>query len=797
MFNANSLGDLLLHGGIVVAVFAALASVIGRVRDDGRLLIAGERAGFALTGLVVCASLLLIDSFLSHDYANKYVAHYSDNNMPWYYLIASFWGGQAGSLLFWSLVLSLCTAVAIYRNREKNRDVLPTTIATLMTVQIFFLAMMVLEANPFDQFLINEPPPNGRGLEPLLQNPAMTFHPPSILSGYVWFTIPFAFAMSSLIHRRLDASWIRATRTYAVISWAFLSIGNLFGGMWAYQELGWGGFWGWDPVENAALMPWLIATAYLHSVMIQERRGLLKVWNLYLVLLTYFLTVFGTFLTRSGLIDSVHTFAQSDVGDYFMVGLSVLTFVSLGMLGWRILDGSLAAGKKLGEIKGPKHAALIAFSLASAPVILLPFDLVYAMLACGILWIGAVPVFLGHRIVWEGQNGIRSKGRIDHLLSREGVFLANNFVLLGCVCVVMFGTLGEKISEYFWQQTKYTATWFNAWMVPGGLALIILMGIGPLIPWRKATVKAFKRNFTIPMLVSAALCGLLWWGDVYHLREWLARTEVATKVPLARVLIDSELTGVYAMIGFYSVFFVAYTMLWEYIRGAKVRAKSAKEPFLTALGRLVMKNKRRYGGYLTHVGFAGLFVGFIGTGLKVEKDLTFNGKGTAHVLEDKQITFTGLRQDENREYREWFADFEVRQMNPDGTVGELIGTLSPSRRNYTGANVKMSRVTTEKDELQLLDANVYLAMVSFKPGLDSAEVMAHYNPLIIWMWIGGFFLLLGVVMAVWPDKAKYPVFAAAMRAKKKKPPVGAVPGATAGGAVPETVATRQAPEDAG
>ncbi|MGK0362573.1 MAG: cytochrome c-type biogenesis protein CcmF, partial [Bradymonadia bacterium] len=489
MFNANSLGDLLLHAGIVVAVFAALASVVGRMRDDGRLLIAGERAGFALTGLLICASLLLIDSFLSHDYANKYVAHYSDNNMPWYYLVASFWGGQAGSLLFWSLVLGLCTGVVIFKNREKNRDLLPTTIATLMVVQLFFLVMMVLEANPFDQFLINEPPPNGRGLEPLLQNPAMTFHPPSILSGYVWFTIPFAFAMASLFHRRLDASWIRATRTYAVISWAFLSIGNLFGGMWAYQELGWGGFWGWDPVENAALMPWLGATAYLHSVMIQERRGLLKVWNLYLVLLVYFLTVFGTFLTRSGLIDSVHTFAQSDVGDYFMVALSVLTFISLGMLGWRILDGSLTAGKDVKETRGPKNAALVAFTLTSIPVVLLPFDLVYAMLGCGVLWLGAVPIFLGYRVFWEARNKIPSQGRIDHLLSREGVFLANNFVLLGCVSVVMFGTLGEKISEYFWQQTKYTATWFNAWMVPGGLALLLLMGVGPLIPWRKATAK--------------------------------------------------------------------------------------------------------------------------------------------------------------------------------------------------------------------------------------------------------------------------------------------------------------------
>jgi cytochrome c-type biogenesis protein CcmF len=304
----HAIGDLLLHASIITAVFCAVASVVGRWKQNGRLLLAGERSGYALSAMVVTASMLLISGFITHDYNNKYIAHYSDNNMPWYYLVASFWGGQAGSLMFWSLILAVGTGIVIRQNQEKNRDLLPTVLATLMLIQIFFLGLMVFEANPFETFRVNEPPVNGRGLEPLLQNPAMTFHPPSILSGYVWFTFPFAFAVAALVHRKLDDSWIRTTRGYALISWAFLSIGNLFGGMWAYQELGWGGFWGWDPVENASLMPWFTATAYLHSVMIQERRDMLKVWNMALVMITYFLTVFGTFLIRSGLIDSVHTF---------------------------------------------------------------------------------------------------------------------------------------------------------------------------------------------------------------------------------------------------------------------------------------------------------------------------------------------------------------------------------------------------------------------------------------------------------------------------------------------------------
>lgn len=784
MFNANSLGDLLLHAGIVVAVFAALASVVGRARSDGRLMLAGERAGLALTGLMFCASLLLIDAFLSHDYNNKYVAHYSDNNMPWYYLIASFWGGQAGSLLFWSLILALCTGIVIWQNREQNRDILPTVIAVLMGVQIFFLALMVLEANPFEQFRINEPPANGRGLEPLLQNPAMTFHPPSILSGYVWFTVPFAFAVAALIHRRLDTSWIRATRRYAVVSWAFLSIGNLFGGMWAYQELGWGGFWGWDPVENASLMPWIAATAYLHSVMIQERRGLLKVWNLYLVLLTYFLTVFGTFLTRSGLIDSVHTFAQSDVGDYFMVALSLLTTFSMALLGWRILDGSLAPGKEAGDApRGIKNAGPIALVLAIAPAALVLVDPVWAMLACAVLWLGYSPVTIASRIYWGWRARVNDGGRIDHLLSREGVFLLNNMVLLGCVGVVMFGTLGEKISQYFWQQTKYTATWFNTWMVPGGLLLLLLMGIGPLIPWRKATWESFRRNFAIPLVIASLATAGVYFGDLYNIQKLVADTAVPYgEVPLSRLLMDAELSGVYSLIGFFGVFFVAWTMILEFIRGAQVRAKSTKERFFTAMVQLVSKGKRRYGGYLTHLGFAGLFLGFIGTGIKTEKDLTFNGVGDTLSIEDKSLTFKGIRSTENREFSEWFATFEVYQRNDDGTQGKLLGVLEPSRRSYHGANVKMSRVTTEKDELEMFKANVYLALVSFKPGLEQAEVMAHYNPMIVWMWIGGLLLLLGVVLSVWPDPEPFPVFAAA---RKKK--AGAAPAASA---VPD-VAMRQ------
>ena len=700
----HAIGDFLLNLSIVTAIFCAAASVVGKWRSHGRLMLAGERAGYAVTAMVVTASFLLISAFITHDYNNKYVAHYSDNNMPWYYLVASFWGGQSGSLMFWSLILAIGTGLVIRQNQQKNRDILPTVLATLMLIQVFFLGLMVFEANPFETFRVNEPPVNGRGLEPLLQNPAMTFHPPSILSGYVWFTFPFAFAVAALVHKRLDDTWIRTTRGYALISWAFLSIGNLFGGMWAYQELGWGGFWGWDPVENASLMPWFTATAYLHSVMIQERRDMLKVWNMALVMLTYFLTVFGTFLTRSGLIDSVHTFAQSDVGDYFIAFLIVLTLLSIGLILWRVIDGSL-----------------------------------------------------------------RSKSDVQHLMSREGVFLLNNIVLLACVFVVMFGTIGEKISAYFWQETKYTAPWFNTWMVPGGLLLLLLMGVGPLIPWRKVTKKSLIKNFLIPSVVSTALTTWLYLTDVYHLKTQLAKTYVpfdeaiAGSISWGKLFLEAELVGLYSLIGFWGVFFIFYTMIWEFYNGARVRSRSVKEPFFTALAKLFGKNKRRFGGYLTHIGFAGLFLGFIGTGLKTERDLSFQEVGQSHILEDKQLTFKGIKFTENREYREWFAEFELHQLEKDGSVGESLGMVKPSRRNYIGANVKLSRWTTEKDEVFMWRGNVYLALVSFNDKVQTAEVMAHFNPMLLWMWIGGGFLLLGVFVAIWPEQAKYQVFVAAQR----------------------------------
>jgi cytochrome c-type biogenesis protein CcmF len=333
----------------------------------------------------------------------------------------------------------------------------------------------------------------------------------------------------------------------------------------------------------------------------------------------------------------------------------------------------------------------------------------------------------------------------------------------------MFGTIGEKISAYFWQETKYIAPWFNTWMVPGGLLLLLLMGVGPLIPWRKVTKKSLVKNFLVPSVVSTALIVWLYLADVYHLKTQVAKTyipfneAVEGSISWGKLFLEAELVGVYSLIGFWGVFFIFYTMLWEFYHGARVRSRSVKVPFMTAMAQLFGKNKRRYGGYLTHIGFAGLFLGFIGTGLKTERDLSFQEVGQSHILEDKQLTFKGIKFTQNREYREWFAEFELHQLNDNGSVGESLGMVRPSRRNYIGANVKMSRWTTEKDEVFMWRGNVYLALVSFNDKVQTAEVMAHFNPMLLWMWIGGGFLLLGVFVAIWPEEAKYQVFVAAQR----------------------------------
>jgi cytochrome c-type biogenesis protein CcmF len=304
-----TLGDAGLLLSLIVSAYAVGASVAGARRGSRKLIISGIYGAYGATALVSFASAVLWFSLLSNDYSIKYVQRHSDATMPWIYKITAFWGGLDGSIMWWVFLLAIFSSIAIYVNRERHRELIPYVVAVLFTVVAFFLFLIIYEKRPFEVFL-TEAPKMGKGLNPLLQNPYMATHPPSLYLGFVSATVPFAFGMAALITGNLDDSWIQSTRRWVLVSWYFLSQGLILGALWAYEELGWGGYWGWDPVENAGFLPWLTSTAFLHSIMIQERRGMLKVWNVCLVITTFLLTIFGTFMTRSGIVQSVHAFGQ-------------------------------------------------------------------------------------------------------------------------------------------------------------------------------------------------------------------------------------------------------------------------------------------------------------------------------------------------------------------------------------------------------------------------------------------------------------------------------------------------------
>jgi cytochrome c-type biogenesis protein CcmF len=491
------IGQGALVASLLVTTATVIAAIIAAKTGARRYGVAAEYGMFTVFGLYAVASTAMIHGFIHQDLSLIYVYKYSDGTMPWFYQLAAFWGGQAGSLMFWAGVLSIFSALAVYLHRERDRALMPWVITVLSCIQWFFTMLLVVAADPFEQFSLIPPPPDGAGLNPQLQTFTMVIHPPSLLTGYVACTIPFAFAMAALLSGRLDDQWLKSTRKWALIAWLFLATGLLLGMLWAYTELGWGGYWAWDPVENAAFVPWIIITAFMHSAVIQERRGMLKRWNMLLVLTTWLATILGTYITRSGLIVSVHSFAQSNIGPYFKYFLLTAIGVSFAAFASR----------------------------------------------------------------WEA---LKSPHRIESPLSREAAFLANNWILLGCAFVVLWGTLFPKIKEMFtgqpdvfgipfldqtmvwislavalfcgvatamvWAQAKtarwwlflgavgggigalYLGSnklfdgppvtiregWFNSWMAPLGVMALTLVGVGTVIAWRKATAKNFWRSFFWP-----------------------------------------------------------------------------------------------------------------------------------------------------------------------------------------------------------------------------------------------------------------------------------------------------------
>ncbi|MCB0309141.1 MAG: heme lyase CcmF/NrfE family subunit [Bdellovibrionales bacterium] len=651
----ETLGNIFIHAAFVVATYAIVMSVLGARTNQYHLVRSGRNAVWATGILVLSAVIALEVCLLKGRFHVEYVHQYTNLTMPIFYKIAALWGGQNGSLLFWLFILMVYSSCAVFQTRHRNVELQPYVVAVLMTIALFFITLLIFSANPFQTMPFDVR--DGRGLNPLLQNYYMLIHPPSLYLGYVGMSVPFAFGIAAMIANRLDNKWIIEVRIWTLIAWFFLSIGNLLGASWAYEVLGWGGYWAWDPVENAAFIPWLTATAFLHSAIIQEKRNMLKTWNMALVILSFLMTMVGTFLTRSGIVSSVHSFAQSDVGQYFFVFLGICILVSFGLL-----------------------------------ILRLP--------------------------------SLRSTNVLDSLVSRESAFLFNNLVFVGAAFAILWGTLFPVLSEWV-RGTKITVgpPYFNSVMIPIGLVLLFLTGFGPIVGWRKSTLDQLKKSFLVPIL-------------------FVIPTSVLALIFLRKS--GDFLTTMYVNISISLCVFVFVTIVMEYWEGIAMRARIFKEDFMTALIRLIASNRRRYGGYVVHIGIVLLFLGFTGNAFKVEKELKLKPQETTQ-FENYLIHYDSLVPTSNAHktvisahLAVWKNDKPYALMKP---ARVLYNSSVPGEDAQPSTEIAIKRSIVE---------DLYFALLTFDPENQTIFVKAVINPLVQFIWIGGLFLILGSVVVMWP-----------------------------------------------
>ncbi|HJK89619.1 MAG TPA: cytochrome c-type biogenesis CcmF C-terminal domain-containing protein [Polyangiaceae bacterium LLY-WYZ-15_(1-7)] len=665
-------GNLVL-GLVLVSAAYTFAMALGAARGRPQLLSAARFGTYATCAFVALGVCLLAYAFQTHDFRIRYVARYSDRSMPWWYLVTSLWGGQDGSLLWWSFLLAGYTAACTRWLRGRYLELQPYIYATLMSILAFFVVLMLFAANPFAT-TVAAAPPDGEGLNPLLQNYWMVIHPPALYMGFVGWAIPFAFVVAALMTKRLGDEWIKGARLWAMIAWMFLSIGLILGCLWSYEELGWGGYWAWDPVENASFMPWLVGTAYLHSAIVQERYGMLKIWNVFLLLLTFWMTIFGTFLTRSGMIASVHSFARSDIGIFFVYYLIALAVALAALVIWRL------------------------------------------------------PV-------------LKSEHRIEALLSREFAFLLNNWVLLGMMIFVLGATTWPLVSEWLrGQEVTVGPGFYNQWMVPFGLILLVLMGYGPLISWRKATGKNMARAFLVP-LVAAGVFGAahLLVGDALGFPAIIDSDEIYATFT-GRVLAGFQ--SVAPLLSLVVITFVVVGIGQEFWRGARVRMRNKGEGFLTALTRLTMRARRRYGGYIVHIGIALMYFGFTGAAYDVEEEAALH-PGDTMTVPGYEFRYDRPRSERDPNRRMVFTDMTVL----DGDDGEALGRVAPAKFIY---RTMPEQPTTEVAIRTNLREDLYVIMSTVDPNTQRATFRVILRPLVVWIWIGGIILVLGSVIAMWP-----------------------------------------------
>ena len=652
------IGQLALALALILAFYSIVANVLGARRSIPALVASARHAVWATCAMVTIAVLALWTSLLKSDFSLEYVASYTSSTLPTVYKMTALWGGQQGSLLLWTWLLTIFTAIVAFQNRRRNPEIAPYALAVLAGLAIFFLGMLNFVTRPFD--MLATIPADGQDLNPLLQNYWMAIHPPSLYTGYVSASVPFAFGAAALITGSLDDTWIRSTRRWAIFSWFFLTLGNLFGARWAYEVLGWGGYWAWDPVENAAFMPWLVMTAYLHSVMIQERKDMLKVWNLALIGMAFGLTLFGTFITRSGVISSVHSFTQSGLGPYFLSFLITAAVLYTGLLLFRV-------------------------------------------------------------------KSLRTPAEFESYLSREAAFLFNNLVLVGIAFAVFWGTLFPVLSEAV-RGVKITVgpPFFDKVNAPLALALVFLMGVGPLIAWRRSSLDTVAKTFAAPVIFGAVtgICAF-----IAGLREWYVLTALSL--------------GAFAL----------GTVFVEFRRGVSARRHMVSENPARAFVNLVAKNNRRYGGYIIHIGVVMAFVGIVASSFfktEVKKSLK---EGESFQVGSYELEFLGLSQNETSHLETISARLELLR------DGKPIVLMQPAKLFYKRPQQPATSVAIRSTPAA--DLYVVLAGIDDATGLTTFQVFL--TPLVFWLWAGGLIMALGTVVAMWPNVRERAAIAAAVR----------------------------------
>jgi cytochrome c-type biogenesis protein CcmF len=643
-----ALGTFLTFLAFICSLLAVSALGWGLRRQDEKLINVGRRSLHTVFFLIVGASIILLYLLITRDFSVKYVANYTSSDLSLVYTIAAFWAGQAGSLLLWELVLACYTVIVLWRYQENYRYT-PVVALVMGLVSLFFTLVLTFASSPFETlgFL----PEDGAGLNPMLQNMGLWLHPITQYLGYVGFTVPFAFAMAALIKRRADDEWIQRTRTWTIVTWLFLTAGIVWGGQWAYVELGWGGYWAWDPVENASFMPWLTATAFLHSVMIQERKDMLKVWNVSLIALTFFFSILGTFLTRSGVLASVHDFAEGALGRYFLVFLTVIILGSA----YLILD--------------------------RAPL-------------------------------------LRGKSAFEGLLAKESSFLVNNVLFLGLAFATFWGTMFPILSEAVTgERVTVGPPFFNQVNGPIFLGVLALMGICPLIAWRRSALQSLLRNLALPALIGLAGLG-----------------------------VALGLTGrVGVSFGYAAALFVVASILYDLYTEARVRrGYHPEEGVLKAAWRMMRIRSRKYGGYIVHLGVALMAVGIVASmAFKLESTFVL-APGETTQFAGFELKYEGLETQTEEDKTVVLGKLSVYK------DGELFDRFSPAKVFHRGQDQPHSEVAIARGGL--FD-DLYAILAGFEEG-EYATFKMLYHPLINLVWLGFYLMLIGGGFALWGGRRR-------------------------------------------